>query len=173
MEASDKLSISVRVDERRWCELSIDVRDLCDCAVKASFVSAGQGAYGEVSVLLTNDLAMCEFNSQYRDREGPANVLSFPAHLRSAHSRVEVEPLLWGDIAISFDRVKYEAKCEAKPIRDHTAHLVVHGTLHLLGFDHKEMLDAAAMERLEVSSLARLGISDPYCMGANVELSAL
>ena len=173
MGSGNTLSIAVRVDERRWRELPINVDDLCDRAVKASFASAGQGSYGEVSVLLTNDLAMCEFNSQYRGREGPANVLSFPAHLRSAHSRVEVEPLLWGDIAISFDRVKYEAKCEAKPIRDHTAHLVVHGTLHLLGFDHKEMLDIAAMKRLEVSSLARLGISDPYSAGVNVELSAL
>ena len=173
MGASNKLSISVRVDERRWRELSIDVRDLCDRAVKASFVVAGQGPYGEVSVLLTNDSAMSEFNSRYRGREGPANVLSFPVHLGSAHSRVEVEPVLWGDIAISFDRVKHEAKCEAKPIRDHTAHLVVHGTLHLLGFDHKEVMDAASMKGLEVSSLARLGISDPYSTEANVELSAL
>ena len=173
MGATDALLIAIRVDEHRWKELPVDVHDLCDSAVRASFISAGQEAYGEVSVLLTNDLTMCEFNSQYRNREGSTNVLAFPSHLHSERCNTEVEPVLWGDIAISFDRVEQEAKLEAKSISDHIAHLVVHGTLHLLGFDHKEALDAAPMERLEAISLAQLGVRDPYSKGATLECLTL
>ena len=167
MGATKALLILIRVDERRWEELPIDVLDLCDSAVRASFASAAQGAYGEVSVLLTNDLAMCEFNSQYREQGGPTNVLAFPSGSRPVFCDTGAEPVLWGDIAISFDRVEHEAKSEAKSIRDHIAHLVVHGTLHLLGFDHQEVREAASMEKLETTSLARLGVRDPYSVGAD------
>ena len=167
MGVSEALLISIRVDERRWEELPVDVRDLCDSAVRASFASAAQGAYGEVSVLLTNDLAMREFNSQYREKVEPTNVLAFSSGSRPVPCDAKAEPVLWGDIAISFDRVEHEAKSEAKSIRDHIAHLVVHGTLHLLGFDHKQVREAASMEKLEIISLARLGVRDPYSMDAN------
>jgi len=167
MGVSEALLISICVDERRWEELPVNVRDLCDSAVRASFASAAQGAYGEVSVLLTNDLTMRELNSQYREKLEPTNVLAFSSGSRPAPCDAVTEPVLWGDIAISFDRVEYEAKSEAKSIRDHIAHLVVHGTLHLLGFDHKEVREAASMEKLEINSLARLGVGDPYSMGAN------
>jgi len=173
MPAQSCALVLLRIDERRWSELPFDVQDLCECAVEASFASVGQRTYGEVSVLLTNDPAMGMLNSRYRRREGPTNVLSFPARKQPAHGAEEHGPVMWGDIAMSFDRVDHEAKCGIKSIRSHMAHLLVHGTLHLLGFDHKESPEAAAMERLEVSSLARLGIGDPFSDNAGVEFTRL
>ena len=161
------LLISIRVDERRWEELPVDIRELCDSAVRASFASASQRAYGEVSVLLTNDLAMSEFNSQYRGQGGPTNVLAFCAASVPVLCDFGAEPVLWGDIVISIDRAEDEARSEAKSINDHIAHLVVHGTLHLLGFDHKEAREAASMEKLETVSLGRLGVGNPYAIAAN------
>ena len=69
---------------------------------------------------------------------------------------------MWGDVAVSIDRVRLEAKRQGKSVRDHTAHMMVHGTLHLLGFDHQEVLETGVMEQLEILSLAQLGVDDPY-----------
>ena len=173
MRAQSFALVSLRIDECRWSELPFDVHDLCERAVEASFASVGQRAYGEVSVLLTNDSAMGMLNSQYRGREGPTNVLSFPVRMQPSYGAEEHGPVMWGDIAMSFDRVDHEAKRGIKSIRSHMAHLLVHGALHLLGFDHKASPEAAAMERLEVSSLARLGIGDPFSDNASVEFTRL
>ena len=113
-------------------------------------------ANAEISVVLCGDAFIRELNRKWRGRDEPTNVLSFPAagDLASA-------PLL-GDIIIAFETTAREAAEAGKPLRDHLAHLVVHGFLHLIGHDHAETAEAVAMETLERAILARLGIADPY-----------
>ncbi|WGJ14617.1 rRNA maturation RNase YbeY [Methylocapsa sp. D3K7] len=113
-------------------------------------------ANAEISVVLCGDAFIRELNRKWRGRDEPTNVLSFPAagDLASA-------PLL-GDIIIAFETTAREAAEAGKPLRDHLAHLVVHGFLHLIGHDHAETAEAVAMETLERAILAKLGIADPY-----------
>ncbi len=96
-------------------------------------------------------------NQQYRQKSGATNVLSFPADLPE-----EVDLPLLGDLVICAPVVQSEAAAQGKPVVAHWAHLVVHGTLHLLGYDHSEEAEAEQMESLEAELLGRLGFADPY-----------
>ncbi|HEU5047604.1 MAG TPA: rRNA maturation RNase YbeY [Rickettsiales bacterium] len=106
---------------------------------------------GVLSVVLADDAFVQGLNHQYRGKDKPTNVLSFPG---------EGEEL--GDIVLAFETLKREAKEQKKSFRAHCAHLVVHGVLHLLGHDHENDKDAARMEAQEIAMLAKLGFSNPY-----------
>ena len=110
MRMSGGLLTPCRVDDDRWSELSFDVRQLCTMAVKTAFATAGQIPHGEVSILLTNDALMSALNSKYRGKKQATNVLSFPAVLKDQGYIGENQPRLWGDVAVSIDRVTLEAK---------------------------------------------------------------
>jgi probable rRNA maturation factor len=110
----------------------------------------------EISLLLADDAAIRKLNAQWRGKDQPTNVLSFPAP-----GAVEARPAL-GDIAIAYETCAREAEAEHKSFRAHVTHLIVHGFLHLIGFDHEEEAQAAEMEALEREILAALGIRDPY-----------
>jgi probable rRNA maturation factor len=113
----------------------------------------------EVSVMLCDDATIAGLNARWRGQARPTNVLSFPAPpARTASGRRM--PL--GDIAIAYETVAREAREQGKPVADHLSHLVVHGLLHLLGYDHQADGEAERMERLERDILARIGIADPY-----------
>jgi probable rRNA maturation factor len=118
----------------------------------------------EISVLLTGDAEVRDLNAQYRGKHRPTNVLSFPLadpeDLRDAS--VAGPELLLGDIILARGICGAEAADKGVSLEDHAAHLVVHGTLHLLGYDHHEEKDAADMEAREVRALKRLGIANPY-----------
>ncbi|HEX4534461.1 MAG TPA: rRNA maturation RNase YbeY [Rhizomicrobium sp.] len=107
-----------------------------------------------LTVLLTSDARLREMNHQFRGKDKPTNVLSFPAG--------ESEKGYLGDVAIALGVSAREAKAEGKSLADHLSHLVIHGTLHLLGHDHEAAREAAKMESLEASLLAKIGIADPY-----------
>jgi len=98
------------------------------------------------------------FNARYRQRDQATNVLSFPAHVDEYPEDLPV----FGDLLICAEIVMAEAAEQGKSARAHWAHLVVHGVLHLLGFDHQNDVQAVEMESLEVELLQRLGIADPY-----------
>lgn len=138
---------------------------------------------GEVSVVLTDDAAIRVLNRAWRGKDVPTNVLSFPAQppaavLRTGKTRGGsgaatkvrspigagggLTPLLLGDIVIAHETTAREAETEGKPLRNHLAHLAVHGFLHLLGHDHLHEAEATRMERLEAVILRRLGIPNPY-----------
>lgn len=112
----------------------------------------------EVSLLLTGDGQIRAINKQWRDQDKPTNVLSFPAVPPDKLARA---PFL-GDIAVAFETTQREALAEGNSLADHFSHLVVHGFLHLLGYDHETDPEAEAMEALETRILAALGIDDPY-----------
>ena len=104
------------------------------------------------SLLFADDADVHELNRDYRGKDKPTNVLSFPS----------ADPDYRGDIAIAYGVTKKEAKAAGKAFADHASHLVVHGVLHLAGYDHERPKDAKAMEPLEVKILKALGIADPY-----------
>ena len=115
---------------------------------------------GEIGILLAGDSYVAKLNAQYRGRKGPTNVLSFPGDFSNA-ARARA-PLALGDLVIAYGVAAREAKRAGKPLRHHLAHLVVHGVLHLLGYDHERDADARKMESLEAAVLGTLGVPDPY-----------
>ena len=118
----------------------------------------------EVSVLLTNDKCIQEMNKQFRDKDKPTNVLSFPQLSAQELANIQMmqQPILLGDIAMSFETIQRESSEQNKLFMNHLAHLFVHSTLHLLGYDHIEDDEANAMEKLETNILSKLNISNPY-----------
>jgi probable rRNA maturation factor len=111
---------------------------------------------GAVCIRFVDDAESASLNAAYRRKQGATNVLSFPAELDLPDFRV------WGDLVIAAPLVAREAQDQHKPMHDHCAHLIVHGVLHLLGYDHEEASEADRFEDLERGVLARFGISDPY-----------
>ncbi|NQY27381.1 MAG: rRNA maturation RNase YbeY [Piscirickettsiaceae bacterium] len=111
----------------------------------------------ELSIRLVDCDESAELNANYRGKDKPTNVLSFPFD-----SSVEIKPKLLGDLVICASVVEQEAKEQNKTAHDHWAHLVVHGCLHLLGYDHIDDEDAEIMESLEIKLLQSLNIDDPY-----------
>ena len=112
----------------------------------------------EVCIVLTNDATIRELNKNWRKIDKATNVLSFPA---ANLKQLEKSPLL-GDIILSYETLAREAGQESKTMADHYSHLVIHGFLHLLGFDHETEAEAEDMEALEIKILAALNIADPY-----------
>ncbi|MDR9435958.1 MAG: rRNA maturation RNase YbeY [Thiohalophilus sp.] len=111
----------------------------------------------ELTVRIVDEAESAELNEQYRHKSGPTNVLSFPFECPP-----EVELNLLGDLVISAPVVQREAKEQGKQETAHWAHMVVHGTLHLLGYDHLQQDEAEAMERREISIMEELGYTNPY-----------
>ncbi|MCL6416721.1 rRNA maturation RNase YbeY [Aestuariirhabdus sp. Z084] len=117
----------------------------------------GRREQAELSVRLVDETESAALNQQYRDKSGPTNVLSFPTDFPA-----ELELPLLGDLVICVPVVEREAQQQQKPLEAHWAHMVIHGTLHLLGYDHIDDNDALVMESLETQLLTGLGYNDPY-----------
>jgi probable rRNA maturation factor len=128
-------------------------------AVDAALAEAGARGESELSVVFTDDTQIRALNAGWRNKDKPTNVLSFPAF--PGRPGESLPPML-GDVVLAAETVAGEAGLEGKPLAHHISHLVVHGTLHLLGHDHEDDAEAEAMEALERAALARLAIPDPY-----------
>lgn len=137
----------------RWGAAGEDWDALAARALSAVNEALAPETRGEVALLLADDTALQALNAQWRGKDKPTNVLSFPSAMPG--------PML-GDIALSYDTLAREAAEKGARLADHAAHLIVHGLLHLHGYDHEADDEAEEMEALERQILARLGIADPY-----------
>lgn len=117
---------------------------------------AGRIASAEITIRIIDQAEMMQLNESYRHKKGPTNVLSFPYGEEG-----EI-----GDIAICADVVNREAKEQNKTSESHWAHMIVHGVLHLLGYDHQEQKEAEEMEKEEIQLLKKFGFNNPYDLGA-------
>jgi probable rRNA maturation factor len=132
---------------------------------ESAFPQLGSGERTvELSIRLAGDADVQALNSEWRGKDKPTNVLSFPmaAADELAEAAIPGPELMLGDIILARGVCAAEAAEKAIPIEDHAAHLMVHGTLHLLGYDHMDEAGAADMEAREIRALARMGIADPY-----------
>ena len=158
--AGADLDIDVMVEAGGWADEAV-LRALVERAVPAAFAEAeiegGEGV--ELSLVFTDDEAIQKLNAEWRDKDKPTNVLSFPAF--PVEPGDPLPPML-GDIVLAYETVVSEAELEQKPLENHITHLIIHGLLHLLGYDHETDEEAEEMEALERRALARLAIPDPY-----------
>lgn len=145
------MSLTLDIEDAHWRKLR-GLSPRLKAAVKAALAAAGASEKADLTVLLTSDERVHALNRDFRGKDKPTNVLSFPAG-RSGYL---------GDIAIAFGVTASEAKTEDKALIDHATHLTVHGVLHLLGYDHITARQAKRMEPLETAILASMNISDPY-----------
>ncbi len=181
-----QVEVIVDVESGGWEDRLPGCVALCLRAAEAALAGAATlpdggvpRAHAELSVLLADDATVRDLNLRYRGQDKPTNDLSFALHADSEDeisespadgdlegleniSRRDAAPILLGDVVLAFETVDREAREQGKPFQDHLAHLVIHGVLHLLGFDHIADPDAERMERLETEILAGLGIADPY-----------
>ena len=143
-----------------------DPHSLCQRAVQIVLDSCGEqlppGRVVEISLVLAGDEAVQELNRTWRDKDAPTNVLSFPGMDDDDPDLPDDAPVLLGDVILAYETCAAEALRDGIALGDHLVHLVVHGTLHLLGYDHIELGDAEEMEGLEVELLAALNIANPY-----------
>ena len=151
----DEPVIEIRREDEAWDR---DAETWVATAIMATLATFPDDprSRGEIGVLLADDAGIADLNRRYRGKEGPTNVLSFPAPAMpglSGHL---------GDLALARETVLREAREQRKTVRAHLTHLAVHGTLHLLGFDHEAEAEAEEMEALEREILGRLGLPDPY-----------
>ena len=135
-----------------------DLPDDEDFREWAEVVLAGSDEAVEVTIRLVDVQESAELNKRYRLKSGPTNVLSFPFE-----PPPDVHSALLGDLVICAPLVRQEAVDQGKQIQAHWAHMVVHGLLHLQGYDHQTAADARQMESLEIKILGELGYPDPYC----------
>jgi probable rRNA maturation factor len=150
-----------------WARACAAAEDLVRAAARLA-VARGTAGCGiprqaaiELAVSLADDAVQRQLNRVWRGVDRPTNVLAFPAWEPDMPVPPDA-PLLLGDVVLAFETVAREADEQGKPLADHLAHLVVHGVLHLLGHDHCAEAEAVAMESLETSILASLGVPDPY-----------
>ena len=133
---------------------------------ESAFPTLGQGGDVELSIRLAGDAEVHGLNNEWRGKDRATNVLSFPMADPDQLRRHSGGPeLMLGDVILAFGVCAKEAADKSIPIAQHAAHLLVHGTLHLLGYDHIDDSAAADMEACESRALARLGMADPYAEG--------
>lgn len=168
----DALEVDVIVHVDAWRHAVPALDDDCVRWARHAFArgqdnGAGSDRAGpaEVAVVLATDAFARALNRDYRGIDRPTNVLSFPAGDPVA-LQLPGAPRLLGDVVIAFETTRDEAARLGKPVAEHLCHLVVHGILHLIGYDHESERDAEAMERLETAILAVFHLADPYASDA-------
>ncbi|MGD9294804.1 MAG: rRNA maturation RNase YbeY [Roseobacter sp.] len=164
------MDIDVLMEDARWREVGLEHLVQAAVAATVEFLALDPSAI-EISVLACDDARIAALNRDHRGKPVPTNVLSWPAEdLRDEdEGMTPVDPtpdpdgsLALGDLALAYETCLREAEEQGKTPSDHVIHLIVHGTLHLLGYDHMRVRDAALMEGIERKILGKMGIDDPY-----------
>jgi probable rRNA maturation factor len=169
------LTVDCLVSDEQWRTKLPNLENTCQNLINLvlgnSQLSLDPGQEVEVSVTLTNDAEIRELNDDHRDQDKATNVLSFPTYEAGELDCItELNlpagmPLVLGDIIVALETMQREAELENKKLHDHFCHLIMHGCLHLLGFDHEEEAEAEEMEAFEIKLLKELGIANPYKSG--------
>jgi probable rRNA maturation factor len=177
--------VDLVVEDAAWTEAVPDLAAVAETAARLALEAGGlDPARWSICILACDDARIAELNREFRGKPAATNVLSWPAFALAprrpgspppappAPSAAPVPPAPsaapaagrggLGDVAIALQSTRREAEAAAMPLKDHVIHLILHGCLHLLGFDHETDEDAAAMEEIETGALARVGVSDPY-----------
>lgn len=168
-----KLKVHLDIASGRWKKSFPNMKEKIEQAVAAAFLGAKKpNAFRrrtfEISVILTDDGNLKTLNKNYRGKNKPTNVLSFPQlNLRSfRRGALDIFPVKseipLGDIVLAFQTIRRESLEQGKLFEDHLIHLIVHGTLHLFGYDHENRKEIKIMEKLECDILETLGYPDPY-----------
>ena len=166
-----RADLDVIVEDPRWGAAGLDA--LAERAAEAVLARLGLAGPAEIALLATSDAKVARLNADFRGKPAPTNVLSWPAAALAPPAPGAAPPLpradaagslALGDVALAYETCVREARAAGKPLDAHVTHLVVHGVLHLLGYDHISDADAALMERLETEILLTLGQPDPYVM---------
>lgn len=162
--------VDIVIEDPRWAGV---LESAAETAAAAALAGLGLPAAGfQLCVMGCDDARIAALNSDFRDKARPTNVLSWPSEDRASDMAGAApdlpapgdpdDPEHLGDIAIAWETCVAEAAEQDKPLHDHVTHLIVHATLHLLGYDHEDDDDAELMEATEVRILSSLGIADPY-----------
>ncbi len=161
-----KVHVDILSEEKDWGKarlgLTALVPDVLDLAYRT--LPSKPAAPLEITVTLTNDAEIKKINREHRGKNKPTNVLSFPLWETLEEIPVSKDPVPAGDIIIALETMKREALEQGKSLKHHFCHMLVHGFLHLLGYDHMTDSEAEEMETLETKILKKLGIKDPYTL---------
>lgn len=162
------LAVDVTIEGAEWPALLPDAAAIAEETAAAAWRSVADPATGpaELGILLADDATVQRLNREHRGQDKPTNVLSFPI---GETISVAGAPTMLGDVVLASGVVAREAVDQGKPIAAHFRHLVVHGVLHLAGYDHIADSDAETMESLEVKILAALAVPNPYRLGEPAE----
>lgn len=163
-KGGDEIVVIVDVVSADWRATDLDLDDIVTTAARAAVAGADVSitAGVELGVRLTDDTEIKTLNREWRDRDAATNVLAFALNDLPAIPAGETGATMLGDVVVAYETSACEAEDQNKSLTQHLSHLVVHGTLHLLGFDHEGEAEAETMEALERVVLLRIGIPDPY-----------
>jgi probable rRNA maturation factor len=172
--------VDLIIEDTGWSEALPGLEALADTAARLALEAADLDPdHWSLCILACGDARIAELNREFRGKPVPTNVLSWPAFdLAPAHPGAHPAMPAWampepgqphrqslGDVAIALQITRHQANDNATPLKDHVIHLILHGCLHLLGFDHETGEDAQTMEGIETRALARIGVADPYLRG--------
>jgi probable rRNA maturation factor len=153
--AARVFEVEIVEDDGDWSRVT-NLDSFIDAAARAAVLAADDHPEATlVSIALSSDANVALLNERFRSKAKPTNVLSFPAGAGAPEGQL-------GDIILALETVEREASEQGVPFEHHVQHLVVHGVLHLLGYDHETAVDAEHMEALEIATLSKLGVANPY-----------
>jgi probable rRNA maturation factor len=161
---SSKIHVDLLIDEPAWSKARLGLKMLVPEVLEAAFkaLPVKPKAPLEIAITLSNDKNIKTLNRRHRNKNKATNVLSFPLWASLEDIPPMRVPIPAGDIVIAYETMAREAGEQGKPLKAHFIHMLVHGFLHLLGYDHMTDSEAATMEGLEVKILKKLAIKDPY-----------
>jgi probable rRNA maturation factor len=149
------MALTILIQNTAWKQAWPEARTIIRRAVKAVFTHQHE-KFTDLAIVLMDDASITPLNYNYRGKNAPTNVLSF------ANDEEEADGDMLGDVLLAYETIDKEAREQKKALSDHATHLVVHGVLHLLGYDHKSEAEATVMEAHEIAILATLGVANPY-----------
>ncbi len=161
--AQTKIEIAKTISDPKWSKIiepiDQEINQLVRLVVENSFEHGGDV---EVSLVFVDDVMIQDLNKEYRQKDKPTNVLSFPQWDDFDDLDIMPQPILLGDVILARETIRREALAQNKELHHHLLHLIAHGVLHLIGYDHIDEDEAHEMEQIEIAVLSQLNIANPY-----------